>query len=52
MDRLTEALVRGPGDKRVQRLLLAVGQKLMGGDDLDKISADDLRLIVQQAERV
>jgi tetratricopeptide (TPR) repeat protein len=52
VDRLTEALVRSPGDKRVQGLLLVAGQKLVEREDLKKIPADDLRQIVQQAEMV
>ena len=38
VDRLTEALLRGPGDKRAQRLLVSAGQKIMGKQALDTIS--------------
>ena len=52
VDRLTEALLRGPGDKRAQRLLVSAGQKIMGKQALDTISLDDLRRMVGEANKV
>ncbi len=52
VDRLTEAVVRFPTDKRAQRLLVAAGQKMVDKQALDQISLDDLRRMVSDANAV
>jgi tetratricopeptide (TPR) repeat protein len=52
VDRLTEALIHSPRDKRISRLLLAAGQKLIDRNEFDRIPADDLQNIIDQAEQV
>ncbi len=52
VDRLSEALIRSPADKRAQRLLVAAGQKVMEKQSLDQISLEDLREMVSQANEV
>ncbi|MBL8023276.1 MAG: hypothetical protein JNK54_03190 [Elusimicrobia bacterium] len=49
---LTEALIHTPRDRRVSRLLLSAGQKVIDGNKIDRIPAKDLQQIIDQAENV
>jgi tetratricopeptide (TPR) repeat protein len=52
VDRATEALIRGPGDKRSQRLLVAASQKIIEQEKANQMSLDDLRRMVSEANKV
>lgn len=52
VDRLTEALIRGPGDKRAQRLLVAASQKMLEQEKADQLSLDELRRMVAEANTI
>lgn len=51
VDRLTEALLRSPGDPRSQTLLVAAGKKLIESRSLSKMSLDELQRLVDNASR-
>ncbi len=51
VDRLTEALLRSPGDPRSQTLLVAAGKKLIESRSLSKLSLDELQRLVDNASR-
>lgn len=52
VDRLTRALLHHPSDARAQRLLTAAGEALSARQDLNRIPEEDLRAIIDRAERV
>lgn len=52
VDRLTDALIRSPGDARAQRMLVLAGQKLMEREKMAPLSADELQKIIQSAQNV
>lgn len=51
VDRLTEALLRSPGDSRSQALLVAAGKKLIETRSFSKLSLDELQKLVDNASR-
>lgn len=52
IDQLTEALVHHPRDQRAQRLLVAAGQKMLNREEMGRVPQEDLRQIIDQAEKV
>lgn len=51
IDRLTQALLRSPGDSRCQSLLVAAGKKLIETRSFSKLSLDELEKLVDNASR-